>query len=808
MKIEHIINETTTAGAVSSVAMPLGQTQRRTTENVKGLIPAEKVLKAKKKGPYANSLSEGKDKKPVIEADLQEDDLIIIPGQSKRLKAGFIPKAQDRTDHEVEMAKADLLALYKNTKSVLMCIKDISEDEGLEGWVQEKIIKASDYMNTLAEYFEGKKIQEMSGGVIAAGGVGEGVAEGLLDRFKKKTQQPEDPSYKKGWELCNKDPSADPIHLFRRHGEGLDRNQFMKGFNDNAESRGMKLRGDVGSNELTHGDIKYKEFKRDRGVAEDNEQKYRVTYDMYFTNREKPLYTKTRTVRADSEEEAIKIIQDLIGGRNHRIEKVVAEGKFTINRNTGAKLDPRTGVELPPKEKPMTMKQMFAQPKQPKLTLDDVWLKIQSVVSNIYPDGDPIDHLAPWLEKHGIRDFKIGEILDRAAKKNGYKNLYDYWESMGDLPLSEQGVAEGLNEMDKTQTSPGRDGDIDWTKKQIHLGPEYVIKAKDVAKHALKALDKTMKKSTPKKKGVAEGISNAVIFFRGEPILSQERLNQLKSSIGKPYPILRKEGSAKNIGTYMTNEKIAKGYITVALAGQGKGGAVTKIAVDLKSFQSGDGGIDEAVIITNIAGLVSDQTPNKNDPLRIQDRKKAMLKYLGPGVKKYLNDPLLSDPKIVQSWYNPEFAQQIWNTIKSGKQAETKPGESNILERMKRILGPLAEKIRRDPEVISYFIAHKPNDWVEYNFRMNSDGSGTKVLDVKYYPPAKQGVAEGTLTEKAKSTAQQKFFGMAHAMQKGKKIPGASKELKDVTKSMSKSDVTDFAKTKHKDLPSHVKKEK
>ena len=190
-----------------------------------------------------------------------------------------------------------------------------------------------------------------------------------------------------------------------------------------------------------------------QGVAEDNEQKYRVTYDMYFTNSEKPLYTKTRTVRADSEEEAIKIIQDLIGGRNHRIEKVVAEGKFTINAKTGAKLDPRTGVELPPKEKPMTMKQMFAQPKQPKLTLDDVWLKIQSVVSNIYPDGDPIDHLAPWLKKHGIRDFKIGEILDRAAKKNGYKDLYDYWESMGDLPLSEQGVTEGVDNSFRMSTS-------------------------------------------------------------------------------------------------------------------------------------------------------------------------------------------------------------------------------------------------------------------------------------------------------------------------------------------------------------------
>jgi hypothetical protein len=68
-------------------------------------------------------------------------------------------------------------------------------------------------------------------------------------------------------------------------------------------------------------------------------------------------------------------------------------------------------------------------------------------------------------------------------------------------------VAEGLNEMDKTQTPPGRDGGIDWTKKQIHLGPEHVIKTKDVAKHALKVLNKTMKKShadTAKKKDVAE----------------------------------------------------------------------------------------------------------------------------------------------------------------------------------------------------------------------------------------------------------------------------------------------------------------
>jgi GNAT superfamily N-acetyltransferase len=98
---------------------------------------------------------------------------------------------------------------------------------------------------------------------------------------------------------------------------------------------------------------------------------------------------------------------------------------------------------------------------------------------------------------------KFGKTdADKDANFQRYKKIQD--------KLKEQGVAEGLNEMDKSQTPPGRDGDIDWTKKQIHLGPEHVIKAKDVAKHALKALDKTMKKShadTPKKKGVAEAIN-------------------------------------------------------------------------------------------------------------------------------------------------------------------------------------------------------------------------------------------------------------------------------------------------------------
>ena len=72
---------------------------------------------------------------------------------------------------------------------------------------------------------------------------------------------------------------------------------------------------------------------------------------------------------------------------------------------------------------------------------------------------------------------------------------------------------------------------------------------------------------------------------------------------------------------------------------------------------------------------------------------------------------------------------------------------------------------------------------------------------------ARKGAATGTkLAEKAVSKQQQKFMGMVHAMQKGKKISGASKELKAAAKGMTKKAAKDFAKTKHKGLPEKVKK--
>ena len=65
---------------------------------------------------------------------------------------------------------------------------------------------------------------------------------------------------------------------------------------------------------------------------------------------------------------------------------------------------------------------------------------------------------------------------------------------------------------------------------------------------------------------------------------------------------------------------------------------------------------------------------------------------------------------------------------------------------------------------------------------------------------------EDTVDEKAVSKQQQKFFGMVHALQKGKPVKGASPKLKQAAADISKGDVKDFAKTRHSGLPSKVKK--
>jgi len=52
-------------------------------------------------------------------------------------------------DHEVQMARADLYKIAKYAIKLHEMLKGVSETEGLEGWQQAKITKASDYISSV-----------------------------------------------------------------------------------------------------------------------------------------------------------------------------------------------------------------------------------------------------------------------------------------------------------------------------------------------------------------------------------------------------------------------------------------------------------------------------------------------------------------------------------------------------------------------------------------------------------------------------------------------------------------------------------
>jgi hypothetical protein len=142
--------------------------------SVYGGTKAGNLLKGKKTSkPFANSINESAE---LSEADLQEDDIIVLPGQGRTRKTGFTKHGQSRVDHEVEMARSDVLATMKNARVIYELLKNKSEEEGLEGWVQEKLIKANDYLNSVKEYYDEKMMQQESvppAGVIGNGAMGE-----------------------------------------------------------------------------------------------------------------------------------------------------------------------------------------------------------------------------------------------------------------------------------------------------------------------------------------------------------------------------------------------------------------------------------------------------------------------------------------------------------------------------------------------------------------------------------------------------------------------------------------------------------
>jgi len=189
MRIKQILESTTTAGSVATFAKPLA-TQTRENVNVPGLKPVQQVMsgKAKKKGPYANSISEGKMKdlnmdlragkdglsdvefkkkysktkeemrkamqdsrkeQKVNEADLSEDDVILIPGQGRLKKSGFIKHDPDRAEHEGQTLKNSLHTIIRLATDL---DKELSTRDNFPEWVSEKVGSVKTDMLSVMNY--------------------------------------------------------------------------------------------------------------------------------------------------------------------------------------------------------------------------------------------------------------------------------------------------------------------------------------------------------------------------------------------------------------------------------------------------------------------------------------------------------------------------------------------------------------------------------------------------------------------------------------------------------------------------------
>ena len=236
MKINQIITETsagaTGSGSVATVSSPLGATKTRNA-SIYGDQKVGSLFKGKKTNkPFANSITEGAVKqlsmdlkggpdglsdeefkkkygktkaevrkemknkpepqKPVNEADLQEDDIIMVPGKGLRLKPGFHKIDPDKAEHEGKTLKNSLHTIIRVATHL---DKELSVRDNFPEWVSEKIGATKSMMVSVMDYLISAKemqhdpdaMDEMMGGVIAGGMANE--SEKVNEKAVSKAQQ-------------------------------------------------------------------------------------------------------------------------------------------------------------------------------------------------------------------------------------------------------------------------------------------------------------------------------------------------------------------------------------------------------------------------------------------------------------------------------------------------------------------------------------------------------------------------------------------------------------------------------------------
>lgn len=139
----------TSAGNIATVANPHIANSKKKPKTQK---PGDNALDNKSHGLFGQPLKRLNNSK---ELNMNSKDLI------KENLADEASKVEQ--DHEVQMARAQLYKIAKYSIKLHEMLKNVSEQEGLEGWVQSKITKASDYIGAVYHNMDyEQKFEEVS----------------------------------------------------------------------------------------------------------------------------------------------------------------------------------------------------------------------------------------------------------------------------------------------------------------------------------------------------------------------------------------------------------------------------------------------------------------------------------------------------------------------------------------------------------------------------------------------------------------------------------------------------------------------
>ena len=101
------------------------------------------------------------------------------------LSEGFIEDASDvHMDHEVQMAREECYHAAEHALAIHKLLRNISEQQGLEGWVSSKITLANDYLNTVREHLEYELLQPKADDLALGMPIAENEQQGVAESMK------------------------------------------------------------------------------------------------------------------------------------------------------------------------------------------------------------------------------------------------------------------------------------------------------------------------------------------------------------------------------------------------------------------------------------------------------------------------------------------------------------------------------------------------------------------------------------------------------------------------------------------------